>query len=823
MSALLITRGESSTLPSTKKDGKIYITTDTHKIYIDNGTTRFEIDAKYADALKNTLKLVLGGDAAGEISFDGSEGTVTLEVSIDKLSELENAINALPNAGSNGIEIVDKTIKHTNNITAGTAKGSNSKTLTFGGTFTIPSITYDAQGHIQSKSATTMTMPANPNTDTKVTEVGNHYNPEMDSTVTISVDAADTESIVEWDTTNFITGVDVERDAKGHVTGIKVDSVKMLSNPNEDKYVQQGRSTTSDYHTLLLSYKSGATYGEDQGETTNIAYYNEKIAACPETGDIKAPSFTGALNGNATSATRVALSDGSANAEQKIVVCGDTTSGQNLYTVDGVTANYANKSLTATTFIGELNGNAKTATALQTPRKIQIGDTSREFDGSEDLAWTHQNIGASVSTSVTGGTTAGPKITVTVNGDAATVTLPTAGVEASGVMTTENQRFRGVKTLEYPKISSNNTQYQGFYYVNSAGTAVGEHWYDTGDATNITSGKYYWRQYSPNSTPNTSTSGFYETFSLPTVTSGLTANKNYEIFTSKSYSTLDSHCDARYVNVDGDTMTGQLSLNDRLKLWGDSEGGNIRVYLQSSTTNCFEIDGCNADSLRIYYSTDNGVGATGFQQWKFGTNGTFTTGNTITASKESGNISVKAIGANGNIGLHVSTDSGIYDFAQEKWIIATDKARTKVYSEYPIYGAVWNDYAEFRKQNETIKPGYCVTSTKDGKVKLITERMQYCEGIVSDTFGFSIGGTAECKTPLAVSGRVLAYYSGNIDEYEIGDVLCANFDGTVCKMTREEIKEYPDRIVGTVSEIPTYETWGDGNVSTENRIWVKIK
>jgi hypothetical protein len=393
MSALLITRGESSNLPSTKKDGKIYITTDTHKIYIDsqinNTVNRFQISAEYADALKNTLKLVLDGDAAGEISFDGSEKTVTLEVSIDKLSELENAINALPNAASNGIEIVDKTIKHTNNITAGTAKGSNSKTLTFGGTFTIPSITYDAQGHIRSKSTTTMTMPANPNTDTKVTKVGNHYSPEMDSTVTISVDAADTESVVEWDTTNFITGVDVERDAKGHVTGIKVDSVKMLSNPNEDKYVQQGRSTTSDYHTLLLSYKSGATYGEDQGETTNIAYYNEKIAACPETGDIKAPSFTGALNGNATSATRVALSDGSANAEQKIVVCGDTTSGQNLYTVDGITANYENKSLTATTFIGELNGNAKTATALNTARTIQTNlgsSTGENFDGSVNIS-----------------------------------------------------------------------------------------------------------------------------------------------------------------------------------------------------------------------------------------------------------------------------------------------------------------------------------------------------------------------------------------------------------------------------------------------------
>jgi hypothetical protein len=42
-------------------------------------------------------------------------------------------------------------------------------------------------------------------------------------------------------------------------------------------------------------------------------------------------------------------------------------------------------------------------------------------------------------------------------------------------------------------------------------------------------------------------------------------------------------------------------------------------------------------------------------------------------------------------------------------------------------------------------------------------------------------------------------------------------------MTREEIKEYPDRIIGIVSEIPDYETWGEGNVAVNNRIWIKVK
>jgi hypothetical protein len=41
-------------------------------------------------------------------------------------------------------------------------------------------------------------------------------------------------------------------------------------------------------------------------------------------------------------------------------------------------------------------------------------------------------------------------------------------------------------------------------------------------------------------------------------------------------------------------------------------------------------------------------------------------------------------------------------------------------------------------------------------------------------------------------------------------------------MTREEIREWPDRIIGLVSEIPEYEYWGDSNIPVNNRIWIKI-
>lgn len=140
-----------------------------------------------------------------------------------------------------------------------------------------------------------------------------------------------------------------------------------------------------------------------------------------------------------------------------------------------------------------------------------------------------------------------------------------------------------------------------------------------------------------------------------------------------------------------------------------------------------------------------------------------------------------------------------------------------------LMGAAWNDYAEYRSQEEEIEPGYCVKSADNGKVSKTTEKYAACDGIVSDTFGFSIGKTDTCQTPLAVAGRVLAYYEGNREDYHAGDTVCAGPSGKVMKMTREEIKEYPDRIIGLVSEIPEYETWGEGNISVNKRIWIKIK
>lgn len=140
-----------------------------------------------------------------------------------------------------------------------------------------------------------------------------------------------------------------------------------------------------------------------------------------------------------------------------------------------------------------------------------------------------------------------------------------------------------------------------------------------------------------------------------------------------------------------------------------------------------------------------------------------------------------------------------------------------------VYGAVWNDYAEFRVTAEQVTSGQVVYSDNRGELHKTTERLQAFEGVVSDTFGFAIGETDKAKTPLAVAGRVLVYPDEDRYTFHAGDAVCTGKFGTVSKMTREEIIAYPDRIVGIVSEIPEYETWGSGNVPVYNRIWIRVK
>lgn len=141
-----------------------------------------------------------------------------------------------------------------------------------------------------------------------------------------------------------------------------------------------------------------------------------------------------------------------------------------------------------------------------------------------------------------------------------------------------------------------------------------------------------------------------------------------------------------------------------------------------------------------------------------------------------------------------------------------------------LYGAAWNDYAEYR-QSDVTQPGRCIIENGDDTLSLSIERLQRGAEIVSDTFGFAIGETDDCKTPIAASGRVLVYPFEDREEFKshIGYPVCSGPNGTVSIMTDEEEQLYPSRIIGYISAVPDYEIWGSGCIKVDGRIWIRIK
>jgi hypothetical protein len=141
-----------------------------------------------------------------------------------------------------------------------------------------------------------------------------------------------------------------------------------------------------------------------------------------------------------------------------------------------------------------------------------------------------------------------------------------------------------------------------------------------------------------------------------------------------------------------------------------------------------------------------------------------------------------------------------------------------------VFNAVFNDYAEYRLCAENIKPGYIVTEDDANcdYVKLCkTKHPKSKMFVVSDTFGACMGEEKK-SVPVGLTGRVLVYVS-NKEKLKVGDIVgCAN-NGMARKISKIEAIFHPQRILGTVSSIPTYDTWGTDNIKVNGRVWINVR
>ena len=179
-------------------------------------------------------------------------------------------------------------------------------------------------------------------------------------------------------------------------------------------------------------------------------------------------------------------------------------------------------------------------------------------------------------------------------------------------------------------------------------------------------------------------------------------------------------------------------------------------------------------------------------------------------------IDIESLNGNSDIKFHIlaqaNDDDTVYKFT-------LDDLGIYINHRGIMHGAAWNDYAEVRKIKGEGAPGLVVCDS--GNLILSSERLQPCAHVISDTYGHLLGELTEETVPIAVAGRVLVAMDYTVIDIKVGDCVCAGQNGLASKMTRQEIINYPDRILGTVCEIPTYNNIG--SLDIDDRIWINVK
>lgn len=166
-----------------------------------------------------------------------------------KGKEYGGSDGAVYTAGTS-IEIENNTISHSDNTTADTAQGSNGP-LNFGDSFDVPSITYNAQGHIISKGKTTLTLPNSPSVQGYLPLTGGEMTGDIDF-----INSEDSSKKVQMHLTNQEPRIIVESLPMRITTWYDSLTLESRSQPNQQgQIVDQIWLNSVDSNIQLSAFK----------------------------------------------------------------------------------------------------------------------------------------------------------------------------------------------------------------------------------------------------------------------------------------------------------------------------------------------------------------------------------------------------------------------------------------------------------------------------------------------------------------------------------------------------------------------------------------
>lgn len=115
---------------------------------------------------------------------------------------------------------------------------------------------------------------------------------------------------------------------------------------------------------------------------------------------------------------------------------------------------------------------------------------------------------------------------------------------------------------------------------------------DFGSESTISNSRFYFRQWSPNTTANTTTTNYYEQYLLPNTTAGRAANASFDILTSKTvkYGTCTANGNASTTVSYGTTFSSAPIVIATHSTTGANTSGDIGlIKIHNKTTTNFQI------------------------------------------------------------------------------------------------------------------------------------------------------------------------------------------------------------------------------------------